>query len=180
MRHAVEGLAKRKYLEMFRNRADFVIMFVPSEACLSASFQHDPDLFEFAFQKRVLVVGPVTLFGLLKAVAVGWQQYQMVQNAKQIAEQGKEIYDRLNVFLDHLSKVGKNLEQEVQSYNNSIGSLESRLMPAARKLQELGSFEKQLPSLPSIHHHLREAPLPDLLPGKPEEPPGPSGAERRE
>ena len=113
-------------------------MFVPVEASLSAAFQADRELFEYAFQNKVLVTSPIALFALLRAVAFGWQQQQVAENAEHIAAQGRTLYDRVATFVGHVAGVGRSLEASVKKYNDAVGSLDSRVLPAARRLRELG------------------------------------------
>ncbi|MGH8668213.1 MAG: DNA recombination protein RmuC [Burkholderiales bacterium] len=137
-RARVRELSQRSYWDQFDTTPEVVVMFVPVEASLSAAFQIDRDLFEDAFKNKVLVTSPIALFALLKAIAFGWQQQQVAQNAEEIAVQGKAVYERLAIFAGHLSGVGKSLESSVRKYNEAMGSLDSRVLPAIRKLKELG------------------------------------------
>jgi DNA recombination protein RmuC len=138
MRSRVRELSQRAYWDQFETAPEVVVMFVPVEASLSAAFQNDRDLFEYAFQNKVLVTSPIALFALLKAIAFGWQQQQVTENAAQIAAQGKTVYERVMMFVDHLAGVGKSLDSSVKKYNEAIGSLDGRVLPAARRLKELG------------------------------------------
>jgi len=125
-------------------------MFVPVEASLSAAFQSDRDLFEYAFQNKVLVTSPIALFALLKAIAFGWQQQQVAENAAQIAEQGKSLYERMATFVGHVAGMGKSLEGSVKKYNEAVGSLDTRVLPAARRLKELGVGAAEIEAPDSI------------------------------
>jgi len=138
MRSRIRELSQRAYWDQFETAPEVVVMFVPVEASLSAAFQNDRDLFEYAFQNKVLVTSPIALFALLKAIAFGWQQQQVTENAAQIAAQGKTVYERVMMFVDHLAGVGKSLDSSVKKYNEAIGSLDGRVLPAARRLKELG------------------------------------------
>jgi len=137
-RARVRELSQRAYWDQFETMPEVVIMFVPVEASVSAAFLADRDLFEDAFQNKVLITSPISLFAVLKAVAFGWQQQQVAENAEQIAAQGKTLYERIGGFVDHLAGVGRSLENGVKKYNEALGSLEARVLPAARKLRELG------------------------------------------
>lgn len=137
-RGRIRELAQRAYWEQFERVPEVVVMFVPVEASLSAAFQADRDLFEYAFQNKVLVTSPIALFALLRAVAFGWQQQQVAENAEQIAAQGKSLYERVATFVGHVAGVGRSLEASVKKYNEAVGSLDSRVLPAARRLRELG------------------------------------------
>ena len=138
MRERVKELGRKKYWDQFEKSPDFVAMFIPNEACLGAAFENDPGLLEYAIEKKVLISSPVNLVALLKAVAYGWQQHQITDNAIKIANEGQELYNRLVNFVDRLSDVGKNLKKSVDGYNRAIGSLDKRLLPAVRRFQEMG------------------------------------------
>ncbi len=138
VRARIRDLGGKQYWSQLDGTPEFVVMFVPNDSCLSVAYQQDPGLLEFALQQRVLPATPVTLLALLKAVAYGWQQQQVSENARRIAQLGREIYERIGVFSGHLSDLGKHLTRSVDSFNRTVGSLESRLVPSARKLNELG------------------------------------------
>lgn len=137
-RNRIRELSQRAYWEQFERIPEVVVMFVPVDASLSAAFQADRDLFEYAFQNKVLVTSPIALFALLRSIAFGWQQQQVAENAQQIAAQGKTLYERVATFVGHVSGVGKSLEASVKKYNEAVGSLDTRVLPAARRLRELG------------------------------------------
>jgi len=139
MRNHVRTLSAREYWQQFEHAPDVAVMFVPNEAGLGAAFEEDPALMEYALEQHVLIASPVTLYGLLKAVAYGWQQQAVAENARAIAQEGRELCDRLTVFLDHLGKAGRGLDQAVRAFNDAVGSAESRLVPSARRLGELGA-----------------------------------------
>jgi len=134
----VRELSAKAYWEQFEATPGFVVMFVPNEACLGAAFQEDADLFEYATEKKVLVCSPINLYALLKAVAFGWQQQEITDNAREIATQGQDLYARLGKFVSLYSDIGKNLERSVKAFNRATGSLDSRLVPAMRRFRELG------------------------------------------
>lgn len=144
MRERVKELGQKQYWEQFQQAPDFVIMFIPNESCLAAAFENDPDLLEYAITKKVLVSSPVNLLALLRAVAYGWQQHQIADNAIKIAREGQELFDRLKKFVDHLTDVGKTLKKLVDGYNRAIASLDRRLLPAVRRFQEMGLSTKEL------------------------------------
>ena len=144
MRERVKELGLKQYWDQFDKAPDFVVMFVPNEACLGAAFEKDPGLLEYAIGKKVLVSSPVNLLALLRAVAYGWQQHQITDNAIKIAKEGQELYNRLMTFVDRLADVGKNLKKSVESYNRALGSLDKRLLPAVRRFQEMGLATTEL------------------------------------
>ena len=146
LRSRVRELSQRAYWDQFERTPEVVVMFVPIEASLAAAFQQDPELFEFAITNKVLISSPVVLFALLKAVAFGWQQQQVAENAVQIAEQGRTLYDRVLTFVVHLTEMGKSLERCIAKYNEAVHSLEGRLLPAARRFREMGLATDEIQS----------------------------------
>lgn len=144
MRERVKELGQKRYWDQFERAPDFVVMFIPNEACLGAAFENDPDLLEYAITKKVLVSSPVNLLALLKAVAYGWQQHQIAENAIKIAREGQELFNRLKKFVDHLADVGKSLKKLVDGYNRALASLDKRLLPAVRRFQDMGLSTKEL------------------------------------
>ena len=150
LRSRIRELSQKAYWDQFETSPEVVVMFVPVEASLSAAFQSDRELFDFAFQNKVLVTSPIALFALLKAIAFGWQQQQVAENAAQIAAQGKTVYERFTVFVSHLSGIGKSLESSVKKYNEAVGSFEGRVLPSARKLRELGVGAGEIESPPHV------------------------------
>jgi len=155
----VRRLSQRTYWKYSDKQSDrapeVVVMFIPIEACLGAAFEYEPDLLDFAFSQKVLITSPVTLLALLKTVAYGWMQLQLAENAEQIAKEGRLLYDRLNIFLGHLVGMGKSLDGAVSKYNDAVGSWESRVLPAARRLKDLGAGASELEVLTPVEHQPR-------------------------
>lgn len=146
LRSRVRELSQKAYWAQFERAPEVVVMFVPIESSLAAAFQYDPELFEYAISNKVLISSPVVFFALLKAIAYGWQQQQVAKNAAQIAEQGRTLYERLLNFVGYLTGIGKSLESSVTKYNEAIGSLEGRLLPAARRFKEMGVATNEIES----------------------------------
>lgn len=155
MKGHVQTLTRRAYWEQFASSADFVVMLVPYEPGLSAAFEADPDLYEYALDNKVLVTSPATLLALLKVVAYGWMQLEISQNARAIAEQGRTLIDRFAGFLGHFQDVGGKLRASMESYDNAVGSAERMLFPAMRRMRELGAGTKDLPELSEIDLPIR-------------------------
>ena len=155
LRQRTAELGGRRYWEQLDGAPDFVVMFLPNEACLGAAFERDPDFLDFALRHRVLPATPVTLLALLKSVSYGWQQHRVAKNAREIASSGRELYDRLLRFLDHLRRLGKSLEGAVSTYNLAVGSLERRVLPAARRLEEAGAMSDETPELEPVRERTR-------------------------
>ena len=140
MRGHMRVLASREYWQALANDTpDFVVMFIPGEAFVSVAMESDPSLFEDAVSNRVLISTPTTLIALVKAVAYGWQQEKLTENARDIAAAGRELYERVRVFGGHMAGLGQSLKQAVERYNRSVGSLEGRVLPSARRLEALGA-----------------------------------------
>jgi DNA recombination protein RmuC len=139
VRRHIETLSRKAYWEQFDSAPEFVVMFLPSEAFFSTALEFDPPLFEHAFEQKVLIATPTTLVALLKAVAFGWRQEAVAQNAQEISELGRELYDRIRTLGDHFTDVGDHLAKSVQAYNRAVGSLEKRVLPQARRFQTLGA-----------------------------------------
>lgn len=138
----VRELGQKRYWANMERSPEFVVMFIPNEACFNAAFEADPDLLEYALKRNVLITTPVTLVALLKSTAYGWQQFQLTENARKIAIHARELHERLESFSSHLSELGKHLNRTVSAYNRSLGSMERRLLPTARRFQEMGVADK--------------------------------------
>lgn len=138
VRAHVDGLAAKEYWSALPVTPDFVVMFVPGEAFYSAAIEMDPELFEAAISRRVLIATPTTLIALVKAIAYGWQQEKLAKNAEEVASLARTLYDRIRTFGEHMDKLGSALRSSVERYNRAVGSLEGRVLPTARRFEGLG------------------------------------------
>ncbi len=134
----VRQLAQKAYWAQFEQSPDFVVLFIPGDQFLSAAVAEAPSLLEDAIRQHVIIATPTSFVALLKAVAYGWRQNALAENALRIQELGEETYKRLVTFTSHLAKVGRTLGQSVEAYNSAVGSLERQVLPGARKFTELG------------------------------------------
>ena len=164
VRDRVRTLASRDYWKALPETPDFVVMFVPGEAFYAAAIEKDPDLFETAVRQRVLICTPTTFVALVKAIAYGWQQEKLAENAREVKRLGLDLYNRIKAFGGHMGDLGRSLRQAVDRYNQGIGSLEGRLLPAARRFETLGvvSAGSSIPALEPVELEAREVQAEEL------------------
>ena len=148
-------LGSQAYWRSVPGSPDFVVMFLPHDGVLAAAFERQPDLLDYCFDRRVLPATPVTLLALLRAVAWGWQRRHVAEGAEKIARAGRELHTRLGRVFEHLARTGRGLDTAVQAYNETIGSLERRLMPAVRRLEEAGAIDQSLESPEPVNQATR-------------------------
>jgi DNA recombination protein RmuC len=143
VRERVRELASKAYWQQFKQTPDFVVLFIPGEQFLGAALEQDHSLLEDAMADRVILATPTTLIALLRAVAYGWRQQALAENAETIRELGEELYGRLATFAEHLGKLGKSLDSSVSHFNKAVGSFDTRILPSARKFTEMGIHSKK-------------------------------------
>lgn len=151
VRERVKELSSKAYWSQFKQSPDFVVLFIPGEQFLSTALDNDAGLLEFAMKQKVILATPTSLVALMRAIAYGWRQESLAENAVLIREIGSELYQRLATFTEHLSKMGKSLTSSVQHFNKAVGSMDTRILPSARKFTEMGIHtDKPVESLSQI------------------------------
>ena len=150
LRGHVETLAKKEYWTAFAPSPEMVVCFVPADAVLAAALEADPGLFDHAMSRRVVLASPATLLALLRTVAHSWQQEALTENARELLDLGRELYDRLGTLGGHVGKVGGSLRRSIEAYNAMVGALESRVFVTARRMHELGLTHEEPVTLPVV------------------------------
>jgi DNA recombination protein RmuC len=158
----VRKLSAKAYWSQFERSPDFVILFIPGDQFLSAALNERPGLLDEAIRQNVILATPTSFIAMLKAIAYGWRQLALAQNAATIRDLGVEIHRRLSTFSGHLSRLGRALGSGVEAYNSAVGSLERQVMPAARRFSELGlKPDKEIETLDPVEKLARESTLTD-------------------
>jgi DNA recombination protein RmuC len=155
VRTHVNQLSSKEYWKQFLPCPEFVVLFVPGESFYSAALERDPALLEDAITNHVLLASPANLIAILRAVAYGWRQEQIAENAQQISDLGSELYFRILKFLEHMNDVRGGIERTNKAFNNAVGSLEGRVLPAVRKLKEKGGYWGEFPAIEPTETALR-------------------------
>ncbi|MGD8592801.1 MAG: DNA recombination protein RmuC [Gammaproteobacteria bacterium] len=138
IRERIRELATKAYWNQFKHSPEFVVLFIPGDQFLSSALDQDHNLLENAMQQKIILATPTSLVALLRAIAYGWRQEALTENAEQIRQIGDELYGRLSTFAEHLNKLGRSLAGSVQHFNKAVGSFDSRILPSAKKFSEMG------------------------------------------
>jgi len=163
VRHHMNALSGKAYWEEFAKAPAFVVMFIPGESFVAAAAHADPALIEDGMARGVVVATPTTLIALLHAIAFGWRQEQVAENAERLRTLGGELHDRMQRFTEHLERVGVALGRATGAFNDAVGSLEHRVLPSARRFRELGAAAgAEIAPLKSIDVQPRSLTAPEL------------------
>ncbi len=161
----VTELSKKSYWDQFENSPEFVVLFLPGEAFFSSALEVNPSLIEQSVDQKVIIATPTTLIALLKAVAYGWKQTSLADNAREISDLGKELYKRVSILSENFADLGRKIGGAVESYNKSLGTLESRVLVSARRFHELKAIsgDGEIESLVPIDKAIRSIQATELL-----------------
>ena len=157
VKQRINELADKEYWKQFKNAPDFVVLFIPGDQFLSAALDQEPSILENALARQVILATPTSFVALLRAVGYGWRQEQLAENAEHIKTVGEELYGRLQTFTEHLQKLGKSLDSGMKHYNSAVGSFDSRVLPSARKFNDMGiSVDKKIAQPNQIETAVRQ------------------------
>jgi DNA recombination protein RmuC len=162
VREHMSKLSAKSYWQQFGDTPDYVVMFLPDEGFFRAAWEQDPSLVETGVRSRVHVASPTTLIVLLQSIAYGWQQESVAKDAREIQAIGRDLYERVAIVGGHLNKIGTSLKGAVGAYNDTVGSLEKRFLPTARKLDGYVVSDKELPELTPVAEQPQSLQAPEL------------------
>ncbi|GIH63227.1 hypothetical protein Msi02_40440 [Microbispora siamensis] len=162
VREHVDRLAAKSYWQAFNPSPEFVVLFIPGEAFLAPALERDPGLLEYAMRRRVHIATPTTLVTMLRTAQYAWQQTAVSENAKAVFDLGKELYERLGGLGRHVDGLGKALTRAVTAYNQTVGSLESRVLVSARRMNDLGLVDYSLDAPSAVEEVPRPVAIPEL------------------
>ena len=163
IRSHIRDLARKDYGRTVSGAPEFTVMFMHAEHLLTSALRVDKELIQYALESRVVIATPTTLFALLSALAYGWQQANVTENARKIADAGKELYDSFAPFITYWNDLGNQLNKATESFNKTIASLQSRVLPRARNLRNLGvSAASELPDIKALENEARAVHIPEL------------------
>ena len=162
-RKHIDDLAAKRYWDQFAPAPEFVVMFVPAEAFFHAALEQDASLFEYAFERNVVVATPMTLIALLRTVAYAWRQDALASNAQQVLTLGKELHGRLATLGKHVAKLGRAIDSAAGAYNETVSSLETRVLVSARRFADLNVVDADLPTPAPANPRLSTVSAPELV-----------------
>ena len=162
VREHVDRLAGKAYWTALSPSPEFVILFIPGEAFLAPALERDPGLLEYALGRKVHIATPTTLVTMLRTAQYAWQQAALAENARAVFDLGRQLYERISGLGGHVDRLGRALAKAVSTYNQAVGSLESRVLPSARKLSELGVVDGELTAPGVVEETPRALSAPDL------------------
>jgi DNA recombination protein RmuC len=163
VRDHMTKLSAKAYWRQFTPAPDFVVMFVPDETLLRVAHEHDPRISEDGWAQHVIIASPSTLMSLLRTVAAVWQQETIAESARQVSDLGRELYKRLSTMGAHVARLGKSLDGAVRAYNETVGSLETRVLPQARAFERHGITGVEAPELQPVDRQARTLVAPELV-----------------
>jgi DNA recombination protein RmuC len=163
VRQHVDALAAKSYWQQFSPAPEFVVMFIPGEAIFAQALDTDPSLLDHAAAKRVMLATPTTLIAMLRTVAYAWSQQTVADHAREVHALGRELYDRLGTMGGNLDRLGRSLASAVGHYNNTVGSLESRVLVSARRMRDLELVDSELAPPAAVTKALRPLAAPELV-----------------
>lgn len=166
VRSHMVSLGRKSYWENFQPAPEFVVLFLPGEPFFSAALDYDPALIEVGVDQGVILATPTTLIALLRAVAYGWRQERLAENAREISELGQDLYKRLSDLGKHMARLGSGLDRAITAYNSAVGTLESRVLVSARRFKDLGAApdDAEIERIEPIEHAPRGVQASELLP----------------
>ena len=167
LRTHVDQLAAKSYWAAFTPAPEFVVLFIPGEAFLAPALEHDSELLEYAMGRRVHIATPTTLISLLRTAQYAWQQEALSENAREVFDLGKQLHARLSTLGGHVEGLGRALNRTVGAYNQTVGSLESRVLVTARRFGELGLVDGDLDRLSGVTERPRTVAAPELTDSSP-------------
>jgi DNA recombination protein RmuC len=163
MRTHIDDLAGKRYWDQFAPAPEFVVMFVPAESFLHAALEQDPGLVEYAFERNVVIASPMTLLALLRTIAYAWRQDALASNAQAVLTLGKELHGRLATMGLHLAKLGRAIDAAAGAYNQTVSSLETRVLVSARRFADLNVVDGELPTPAPANPQLSAVSAPELV-----------------
>ncbi|MBA3233287.1 MAG: DNA recombination protein RmuC [Propionibacteriales bacterium] len=167
VRQHIDSLAGKAYWRQFTPAPEFVVMFMPGESIFAQALDTDPTLLEYAVARKVMLATPTTLIAMLKTVSYAWSQDAIADNAREVVDLGRELYERVGTVGGHLDKLGRSLTAAVKSYNSTVASVETRVLVSARKFEDLDVVEAGMPRPEGITETTRNLTAAELLDHEP-------------